>query len=175
MQHASVSPLFPPLEFDYVFLDGTVALEIYRDIADRTPENRRLFNACSIFLNGQKKQVPNVIPNVQQATVCGIGFSHLDSVDFILNATKRLSSIFERTIVRLHPSHLKSGAESIEREIQKLGTNVLLSKGRQEPVGSFIEAIDVFFGTETRLNLEVAVIGGRCSSVCFKDDELQVY
>lgn len=32
IQHASVSNLFPPLYFDYVFLDGEVAYEIYKKI-----------------------------------------------------------------------------------------------------------------------------------------------
>lgn len=175
MQHASVSTLFPPLQFDYVFLDGATALDIYRKIAQRAPSSHDKFKACSIFLNGQKKPVPFSFSVNKDEPTCGIGFSHLDSEDFILDVTKRLADVFEHTIVRLHPSHRKESADSIERAIASFDGRVTLSKGRQEPVAQFIAAIDVFFGTESSLHLEVASAGCRCFRIGYQDEEISDY
>lgn len=175
MQHASVSTLFPPLEFDYVFLDGGTALDIYREIAQRAPSSHDKFKECSVFLNGQKKPVPlNFSINADEPT-CGIGFSHLDSEDFILDVTQRLADVFAHTVVRLHPSHRKESASSIERGIASLDGRVTLSKGRQEPVAQFIASIDVFFGTESSLHLEVASAGCRCFRIVCQGEETSDY
>ena len=39
MQHASVSNLFPVLDFDYSFLDGVNAYNIYKEIEGTKTEN----------------------------------------------------------------------------------------------------------------------------------------
>ena len=55
MQHASVSTLFPPLQFDYALLDGEVAYETYKSCVSNLP-NATTY-PTNIFLCGQKKSV----------------------------------------------------------------------------------------------------------------------
>lgn len=152
MQHASVSSLFPPLEFDYSFLDGAVALEHYRLI----PNNRQLTMpvASSIFLTGQKKQVSRDA----QGEALGLGFSHLDSNKDIFRCIQRFASFDSAVSVRLHPSHSESSVAEIE-EFVKLIPNVEINSAKNQPVSEYLESIAVFFGTITSLHLEIALTG----------------
>tara|TARA_E500000331_G_scaffold326141_1_gene344053 strand:- start:288 stop:1073 length:786 start_codon:yes stop_codon:yes gene_type:complete len=59
IQHASVSKIFPPLEFDYALLDGNVAYQNYIACYRAQKKNLRIKkNAanCQVLLSGQKKK-----------------------------------------------------------------------------------------------------------------------
>lgn len=55
VQHASVSARFPPLTFDYSFLDGSVSREIYRQLDSNTSIGKALNRPRHVFLTGVAK------------------------------------------------------------------------------------------------------------------------
>jgi hypothetical protein len=163
MQHASVSNLFPNLEFDYSFLDGVNAYEIYKeiDLIERT-ENMTIFSEKYIFLTGQKKKVAkNNVKYEEFVQVCGVGFSHLDSNDFIIKVIDSLRGVFAQCYLRFHPSHSTESITLIKKHFSN-NNSILFSAGTNELLKDFLEPVDVFFGSGTSLHLEVALSGVRC-------------
>ena len=60
IQHASISNIFPPLEFDYALLDGLVSYKKYVSCYEKNKNNNRVKkNAikCKVLLTGQKKYI----------------------------------------------------------------------------------------------------------------------
>ena len=60
MQHASVSEIFPLLEFDYALLDGEIAYIRFIQIATKSKtkvqkKTKQNVSECQILLTGQKK------------------------------------------------------------------------------------------------------------------------
>lgn len=163
MQHASVSNLFPKLEFDYSFLDGVNAYEIYKaiDLTEKT-ESLVSFSDKYIFLTGQKKNViKNNIRRVNFEQGCGVGFSHLDSNDFIIKVIESLLGVFAQCYIRLHPSHPIESINFIRNNFIN-NNSIMFSAGKDELLKDFLEPVSVFFGSGTSLHLEVALSGVRC-------------
>jgi hypothetical protein len=163
MQHASVSNLFPKLEFDYSFLDGVNAYAIYKevDLLDRT-ENLTVFSEKHVFLTGQKKNViKNNVKHAGSDYACGVGFSHLDSNDFIMKVVESLLGVFAQCYLRFHPSHPIESVSIIKNHFFS-NSSVLFSAGKDELLKDFLEPVSIFFGSGTSLHLEVALSGVRC-------------
>lgn len=78
MQHASVSELFPRLVFDYAFLDGRAALNLYSRIEEKCPAQSDLMDIQTmIFLTGQKKKIIRE-SKTRQTFIVGIGVTTID-------------------------------------------------------------------------------------------------
>lgn len=163
MQHASVSELFPELDFDYSFLDGDRAYQIYRAISlSENDGNLNNFNQKHIFLTGQKKPIKNkMISNSEHNGSCGVGFSHLDSNLFIIKAMDSLLQAFEKCHVRLHPSHSVHNVEKLKNHYLN-NDRVFFGLEGKASLENFINSIEVFFGSQTSLHLEIALSGIKC-------------
>lgn len=99
LQHAQVSPFFPPLTFDYSLLDGERAFQVYAKIA-------KLKGATlpDIFLSGEKKtpRTPRKRPTL---TCVGIGLNPFDDPDTVREFVKKLLvNGVEKVVLRLHPA-----------------------------------------------------------------------
>jgi len=163
MQHASVSTLFPVLDFDYSFLDGYCAYNIYKEIElNKNANSLETFNEKYMFLTGQKKITfsNSIGPDISN-NCCGVGFSHLDGSNFIIKVIESLLLIFEQCIVRMHPSHSLSELKKIADFFSE-NKSVKFSVGKNVSIETFISNISVFFGSTTSLHLEVALSGLRC-------------
>lgn len=161
LQHASVTKLFPPLEFDYSFLDGKGAYTNYKEI--QSNENgiaANIFKNKYIFLSGQKKIASRKNKNNSFTyNNCGVGFTHLDSNEFIIKVINCLLNVFEKCFVRLHPSHSYIAQKQLRSFFKN--DNVMFTTGKDELLIIFISHIDVFFGSNTSLHLEIALSGIR--------------
>lgn len=100
VQHAQVnSYFFPPLAFDYAFLDGKKALNVYSEIARKTGAA-----LPDIFLSGEKK-TPRIRRDAPERVCVGIGVNPFDDVESVRDLAERLfKGGVERIIVRLHPA-----------------------------------------------------------------------
>lgn len=153
MQHASVSELFPPLEFDYAFLDGKAALELYA----RCENANCVSGNVSVYMTGQKKVV-TLTDKRKDAFRVGIAVNNLDDpvkvaqvVDSFLN--KNIS-----VIVRLHPSQRPDFREALA---SKYGSHpdVELIGAKDEDLDQFLGRCNIIVAGSSSILLEAAIAG----------------
>lgn len=153
MQHASVSELFPPLEFDYAFLDGKAALELYA----RCENANCVSGNVSVYMTGQKKVV-TLTDKRKDAFRVGIAVNNLDDpvkvaqvVDSFLN--KNIS-----VIVRLHPSQRPDFREVLA---SKYGSHpdVELIGAKDEDLDQFLGRCNIIVAGSSSILLEAAIAG----------------
>jgi hypothetical protein len=160
MQHASVTNLFPPLEFNYAFLDGEVALEEYIACqSGRTSGHRKstISSNVMIFLSGQKKSIATSGPHDKDFCV-GIGVNMMDEFDHL----ESLLNVFERKgvncVVRTHPSQSVAFLSKLESYISQRKL-VRLSDGKESSLSEFFGQCSILIAANTSLHLEAAIAG----------------
>jgi hypothetical protein len=100
LQHASVSPLFPPLRVDYAFLDGEASLATYR-LCENNPLASADGEPVTVFLSGQKKDVRN---SIGPGEFVALAINKIDPVDQVLALVRHLLQKGERVKLRWHPA-----------------------------------------------------------------------
>lgn len=151
VQHASVTKKFPPLRFDYSFLDGLESYEKYKVVGNMRGH---------IFLSGSPRfdafhnyQVGNRKYDI------GIALNELDSEDqaleLCLYLKKKLSSVI---IVRPHPGMLvPNNLLFHEEKFTKHGFSVSDPKNDLSYV--FLSSIKVMVANESGIHLDAALMG----------------
>lgn len=151
-QHALVSEYFPPLEFDYTFLDGEIANKKYK----------RANAECQVFLTGSAYLDDLIDLNnnldIKSPIVFGVCFNKIDSDNFIKDLVKDLVAQLESSeliIVRLHPadnraSYLKSAIES---------DKVVFSNTKEESMSSYLTNVSALLAGDSSVHLEAALKG----------------
>jgi len=151
-QHALVSEYFPPLEFDYAFLDGEISNEKYT----------RANAECQVYLTGASylddlsglnnyfdKTLPKVF---------GVCFNKIDSDEFIKQLIRELTAKLEFSeliFVRLHPADHRSNY--LHKEIGS--DNVIFSDTKNETMSSYLEKIHGLLAGDSSVHLEAALKG----------------
>lgn len=112
LQHASVSPLFPPLAFDYAFLDGEIAYATYKNIG---------IMGTSVYLSGISK-MDGYIGKYPYRTVLSkilICINHLDDAVVFEELIDELARKGYSVTVRKHPYMIRVLRNENEVKISK--------------------------------------------------------
>ena len=152
-QHASVSECFPPLVFDYSFLDGMESFLKYRTIGKIEGK---------VFLVGSPRF--DVITKIerQKSDYIGIAFNRLDNKEKILSLVKALKDNgFCNIVVRPHPQQDKNNPD------WSIFTNegCEISHPMQENPFIFISRLSFLIAGASSIHLEAALL--RIPSIIF--------
>lgn len=145
-QHASVSNFFPPLVFDYSFLDGEESYQKYRSISKIEGK---------VFLVGSPRF--DVISQLkrQYSDLIGVAFNRLDDNKKIVSLIKKLKENgFQNIVVRPHPQQDKNNPDwSMFTDI---GCEV--SHPLQENPFMFISRLSFLVAGTSSIHLEAALL-----------------
>jgi hypothetical protein len=107
IQHASVTKIFPALEFDFALLDGFVAYETYKSCYKKKNNNKRIKkNAakCKVLLTGQKKIIYTSRKKINFKNLhIGLAINALDDINYVIALLDHLSLMNIKCVVRPHP------------------------------------------------------------------------
>lgn len=156
MQHASVSSIFPALNFKYAFLDGLAAAETYRMCENNHPPRKPPRRDRHIYLSGQKKRL---VKNNSQAThTVGIA---LNALDRPADVSKLLTFLEDEGIVakvRWHPGLQGRALEPLLKVIQNR-EHISESDPKEESVAGFLTSIEALVAGNSSIHLEAALLG----------------
>ncbi|BBE16228.1 hypothetical protein AQPE_0365 [Aquipluma nitroreducens] len=149
IQHASISPYFPPLDFEYAFLDGEDALEKYSKIGN---------SDTIVFLTGNAKYDDwfSVINRSTIITNLGICPGIIDGVAEVQTLIIFIKSKFPniKLFLRPHPSDKRI-------EIWKTITgdlNVEMNDSVHCSSFDFLKSTDAIIACESNIHLEAAIL-----------------
>lgn len=163
IQHASVSNLFPPLDYDYAFLDGSIALRVYESISEgRLPTGK-------VFLCGQQKKVLRRF----EGNSIGIAINILDSFEVIESLIERLTKDYQ-VVVRTHPKQDRAFIDSLT-DIIKSNTKIEWSDSNNDSLISFFSRISSMIASNSSIHLEAALSGIPTLYLSYKDDPIEDY
>lgn len=160
MQHASVSNLFPPLEFDYALLDGQVSLDRYNECFDIAKEKplRLLKNIrnCHVLLSGQKKIIEQRKGCNKRAL--GVAVNKLDDFKYVEELLFKLIRFGKVCFIRTHPSQSSKFIDKIKK-ICKENENVFFSDSNFESLTEFFSKINSLISGDSSIHIEAALTG----------------
>lgn len=164
VQHASVSNLFPLLDFDVALLDGLDSSNKYKEIGE---------TACKIKLVGITKFDNHVNQRRKNKIVekIGIGYNTIDDILKLEKLVAFLSNEFKalKIYIRPHPGDSRN-IDSI-LNIQ----NVVISDSTQENSFDFIEKIDILIAGDTGLHLDATMMNVKCLYYNFSNSSIFDY
>lgn len=154
IQHASVSENFPPLEFDFAFLDGQESLDKYT-------ANNRPCKSQVYFYGSPRFDVINAleIKKSSWGNKCGIAINAVDFPEKIANLIHKLRQNIDNIsiTIRSHPAMDDAYWSTFANENQCLFSNPKV----QNPF-HFIAHNDFFISGESSFHLD-AVLSGKTS------------
>lgn len=145
-QHASVSEHFPPLVFDFSFLDGQESFNKYRSIGNLDGK---------VFLVGSPRF--DVITQLvhQDSSLVGIAINPLDDNAMILSLVQKLKEAgFHNLVVRPHPQQDKNNPDW--SMFTKLGCEI--SHPMNENPFKFISRLSFLVAGASSIHLEAALL-----------------
>ncbi len=144
VQHASVSELFPPLEFSYSFLDGKDSFDKYSSV--KLIENTVFFSGCSRYDNCPIRSVHNNF-------VIGIATNIIDDYKKIMDLCFLLKKRTDaKIIVRPHPA--SDFSEDFKQNLIENG--FIHSDSKIVSSLSFLSEINVLIANESSIHLDAA-------------------
>lgn len=163
MQHASVSDIFPPLEFDYALLDGEIALETYTKCyeLDNLLNSRikKNIKKCTVILSGQKKIVQSEESKLSQSKIIlGFGVNLLDDFNLLCEALNKCTESGLECIVRTHPRQSKDFLNELNLYI-KGNQNIYWSDPSSQNLAEFFNEISCLIAANTSIHLEATLAG----------------
>lgn len=175
IQHASVSSLFPPLEFDYALLDGEKAYQTYREcffheegltnITTKNAEN------CEVLLTGQKKQVQVKKESKKLKTKVGIAVNRLDDFSSVQVVSKKFSKAGYEVLIRTHPYQDEIFVTQL-KELSARDKSIALCDPELQGVSDFFSSIDMLIAGNTSIHLEASIAGIRTFYLEMSEDVL---
>ena len=151
LQHASVSRKFPPLSFDYAFLDGMDALLKYDDIGAAPTK---------VFLTGIPKfdafyPHRNRNPRVERVGIC---VNMLDPTDKVVSLCEQVRQRFPELVILLrpHPSDFRDWRATLASHA------VTLSDAKLELSFEFLRRVDAIVSGESNIILEATLMDVYC-------------
>lgn len=153
VQHASVSPIFPPLnQFHYAFLDGEKSYRIYNDIMDGGQHD----SECEVRLTGILSKAVNdgYNANLSVHYVFGLSISLLDSFEKVKKLIDCIKS--KPVIVRPHPQQGQLFIGNLESLVEN---NVFVSIAKNQTQADYFSSIDIHLAGESGIHLEALLSG----------------
>ena len=164
VQHASVTTAFPPLRFDYAFLDGRESYEKYKTVGN--------MRGC-VFLTGSPRF--DAFHNYQGADKMydiGIALNELDSEDQVLQLCLYLKEHYStKIIVRPHPGMLIPN-NLLFHEEKFVEQGFSISNPKKDLSYVFISQINVMLANESGIHLDAALMGVPSLLYNFSDNEV---
>lgn len=151
VQHASITSAFPPLRFDYSFLDGMESYEKYVAIGNMRGH---------VFLSGSPRfdDFYNYQGGERNYDI-GIALNEFDSEDTTLNLCLYLKDHYSsKIIVRPHPGMLLPGNLLFHKE-KFIGQGFAVSDSRKDMSYVFLADIKVMIANESGIHLDAAMMG----------------
>ncbi|MBF9253781.1 hypothetical protein I2I11_10790 [Pontibacter sp. 172403-2] len=148
IQHASVSPIFPPLSFDLSLLEGQDTLDKYKLCGPITGK---------VELVGMPKAdafVPFRNHNSSIQTI-GLGCNLMDDLAAIEQLLRELASSFPDLyfILRPHPRDKRDFTF-----LQNISSRISFSTGVDEPVFEYLKRLDVQISGNSGIHLEAVLL-----------------
>lgn len=149
LQHASVTAKFPPLDFDYAFLDGRDAARKY----DEAGPSR-----TTVFLVGMAKfdayaQYVNQHNTLVSLGICTNNFDPIPAVSALCGVLKAQCPQL-RLVLRQHPADIRIA------EWQSISSlhGIEFSDPRREEAFLFLRGVDGIIAAESSIHLEAAMM-----------------
>ncbi|MDC0953292.1 hypothetical protein OAR92_01330 [Porticoccaceae bacterium] len=154
--HAAVSERFHSLDFNYSFLDGQNALDIYRKCDARRSPNSTVLDKRAYFLVGNLRKLNIESTSNKLPEKFGLAIKGTDRIEDIINIVTRLSALGP-VVVRPHPNlNVSKYTQIID---QRFPNNVELSDPKLLPVSAFLNVITTLISGNSTLILEAASLG----------------
>ncbi|WP_239020959.1 hypothetical protein [Pontibacter arcticus] len=148
VQHASVSPIFPPLAFDLNLLEGQDALEKYKQCGP-VPGKVELIGMpkADAFVPFRKPQ--------RSVTTIGLACNLMDETAEITHLVTKLSQAFPelRIILRPHPRDSRNFKTDLHNN-----TTVEISDSRLVQTFDFLKELDVLISGNSGIHLEAVLL-----------------
>ena len=150
VQHASVTNAFPPLIFDYSFLDGLESFEKYCEVGNMRGH---------IFLSGSPRYDAFHQCNIKDATYdIGIALNELDSEEQALNLCLFLKEHnYSRIIVRPHPEMLRPENLLFHKE-KFISNGIAYSNPLKDLSNVFLSSTKILIANESGIHLDAALM-----------------
>ncbi|MBC5992149.1 glycosyltransferase family protein [Pontibacter cellulosilyticus] len=147
IQHASITPIFPPLQFDLNLLEGQDALYKYKQCGLITGQ---------VELVGMPKAdaFASLRNNNQRIARIGIGCNLMDATEEIVRVATQLTTDFPEVeiILRPHPRDSRNFGSLLQ------GTNISFSNSREVTTFDFLKEIDVLLSGNSGIHLEAVLL-----------------
>jgi hypothetical protein len=148
IQHASISPIFPPLQFDLSLLEGQDSLDKYKLCG--SVDGR-------LELVGMPKADAYVpFRNTNQAIkTIGIGCNLMDATAEIENLLRQLTTDFPQLsfILRPHPRDTRNF-----KSIAGINPNITISDGKKVATFDYLQQLDVQISGNSGIHLEAVLL-----------------
>lgn len=162
IQHASVTNLFPPLEFDYALLDGNKSFNIYKECNNNIKKKNLLkfkLKNCQIFLTGQKKQILKKNKKNLNKKIIGLAINKLDSFNLVQDLVEKIIKLNYKCILRTHPSQDLIFINKIKNSNFYKKKMFTLSLGDREKISTYFMKIDLLISGNSSIHIEAALGG----------------
>lgn len=153
IQHASITKYFPPLKFDYSFLEGLDSLKKYQKIGKIDGEVTLVGMAKFDGYLRNRKNHPT------QTKTIGIATNTLDDINYVVDLIKYLivKLKFVTIVYRSHPLD--------KRKLKELNSQVEYSDSKKSSPFQFIDGIDFLIAGDSSIHLESALMN--CPSAIY--------
>jgi hypothetical protein len=163
VQHASVAPGFPPLEFDFAFLDGEYALDVYQ----RAGETR----ATAYLVGIGKLDVADTSAARSGVVVCTNKVDPVPRVTELLEFLRRDRHL--RVTLRPHPA--TDGATLAQLHNAAGAAGAAWSDARTEKIGAALHGAEHVIAGESAVLLEAAALGASPIMYDFSGESVDWY
>ena len=147
IQHSSITPIFPPLQFDLSLLEGQDALDKYKQCGPV---------AGQVELVGMPKAdaFASLRNRNQSIKRIGIGCNLMDATEEIVHLATHLATDFPEVeiILRPHPRDTRNFQDLIQ------ASNISISNSRQESTFDFLKETDVLLSGNSGIHLEAVLL-----------------
>ncbi|UUX92245.1 hypothetical protein [Methanoplanus endosymbiosus] len=175
LQHASVSNRFPPLEFNYAFLDGKIAFDIYKQTGvGRNQKNIKVFLTGSqkprisrVFCRKDSNNLSHKNFHYQEENdnenhsiiIFGIAITRSDDINCAISfCEKILRHNNIHIIIRNHPSQSTFNIQKMCDELK----NVTVEDSQKYNLQNFFNKIDLMIASNSSIHLEATLSGIPC-------------
>lgn len=153
VQHASISDIFPPLNFDVAFLDGQVSMDIYQHIAGQSTSAA---NTGVVCLCGTQKQV-GCLKGEAMSEVVGVATSSLTDLEVALGLINGLLKDGWQIVLRSHPTESPDRIR-VHQDWASAMPGLQFQKGTV-PLPTFLADVGMVLAGDSGVLLEAAVAG----------------
>ena len=162
IQHASVTNIFPPLEFDFALLDGSTAYKTYISCYKNNKNNSRVkknATKCKVLLTGQKKFIhKNLKPFRFKTLFIGLAINEMDDFSNLSLLLNNLSLAKVKFSVRLHPNQDLSFVKELKKYMKNKNW-IIFSDSKKQSVNNYLKNLDILIAGDSSIHLEAALAG----------------